>query len=454
MSQRYRSRKAPLLNVDVYCRSWQTRDGGPWYTWPTTKGSTPYTPSSEEMWDTQTKDYFKLKYSNAILPVNNMLKQETSVTFSDGVTISENSSYPPYVTYYEMGGPGLVLGTLWRNKIPTAPSAFTGTGPSDAEVNEQVIASVADARQLLFDGLTFVAELQKTAEMLKTTISRYTQRCLTVEKHARIAYRTAKRKGLASSSSLSFAQVFADTWMEKRYGWTPLAFDVRAVYQQVLELERLFHRVKGYAGSDIVTETEKLNIASGQYLYVEDFQLSGGYHWRTETAVGEEYRVRASSLIELSTAFRVTTDPLITLYEMIPYSWMCDWFLNIGDLLRTFSPFALGDLRSCSVVVDRIAYTRVRTLSPQFGYSKWRCVSHTAATGAVEFKQTRRFASSPQAALSFRADINAYRALDLVALAIGRLRKFSKLLPDDPTRNTLGSWVNAAKDTFNPLLRS
>lgn len=443
MVSRTRSMNDGTQTLTTVRQSWQTRDGDPWGKVDTSVGVNTTMVSQRSMVDELTPGYYRLKASNAILPCNPMQKTEKRLTFTEGKTISKNTTWLPYENYYCMEGTGIVLNTAWASKVPSVLPTIPGSIPSEAECNSHAISAVANARQKMFDGLTFLAELEKTSLMFKEVVSRYTERCLVVDKHARTTYKTLKRGAFATKSTLTFASVFSDTWMEHRYGWTPLSFDVKALYQQLLELERMFHRVKGKSESDLESVDETVSVTSGQGIYIGNSYISGGDYWRCETRRGVEYQITSTALIELSTAFRVTTDPILSGYELIPYSWMADWITNIGDLIRAFSPFALGDLRSCSMVVEQRAYIRSKMLFPLYPSAKFYLQTHHGATGAVEFIQTQRMPWTPTVQLDFRLELSMNRILDLVALSIKKLSKTLRLLPTDENRYKLGRMTSA-----------
>ena len=389
----------------------------------------PFRPHQKKMWDYVTPNYFRLKAQNAILPVNELLIEKTAVKFSAGETRYTDSRYAPRTVYHHThSGDGLVLAGPWRNKIPTVSQMFPSNGgPSIAEQQQLAIAAVANARQDLLDGMTFLAELEKTVDMFKSCVNRYTQRLLVVEKNARVAYRTLKRGSFGTVSSLSFADCFASTWMEYRYGWTPLSYDVTALYKQLLELEALFHRVRKSSDAPVETVSETLSRVSGTGYTFGTTTLGGYYPWSCESTTGSEYSVRATALLELTNSFRVTCDPLLTAVELIPYSWMADWFLNIGDLLRTFSPFALGELKSCSVTSKRTNYVRARLVPPALT-TGFTLDSHTAAKGAVEFSQTHRVPITPEITFDLKAELSVYRLLDALSLVIGKSSRMMRAL--------------------------
>lgn len=442
MVTRTRTLRGQPQTLSTSRQFWQSKDGasGPV---DSSGGSFTVETYTKSMTDQLTPGFFRLKASNAILPVNAMQKSGRRLTFKYGETVTVDTMWLPYVSNFRIAGSGLVYGTAWNRTIPTALPTFSDSIPSEAECNSIAIDAVANARQKLFDGLTFLAELEKTSQMFKEVVSRYTERCLVVDKHARVAFKTLKRGSSPIRSGTTFAGVFADTWMEYRYGWTPLAFDIKALYAQVLELEAMFHRVKGKADSDTTTVDETVTTTSGNGVHVGESYITGGSYWRCETSRGLEYTISASALIELSTMFRVTTDPILLGFEMIPYSWMADWILNVGNLIKTFSPFALGDLKSSSVVVTKTAYIRSTLVKPDYGRWYLHCATHTPAYGAVEFQQTQRMPWTPTFAFDLRLELNIYRILDLVSLSLKKLGKTIRLLPDDPTRYQLGSVVSA-----------
>lgn len=375
---------------------------------------------------TKTPNYFRRKAAGEILPVNPLSEVSQVYSFSSG---SMSAHHTRSTTWYSMAGV-IPLFTSLNGKLPSWSSVPMPPGWDESLGNSMAITAIANARQELFDVLTFVAELEKTLDMLKGCIERYTTRLLIVEKHARVAWGTWKSGRLAPKSTLNFADFFASCWMEWRYGATPLMFDIDAMYKQLLELDALTHRVRGRFEHDPIDSNVVSTTTSGAGFTADGLSASGGWLWKVVKTSKQRVRPVAKCLVELTNSYRCTVDPMLTGYEMIPYSWMFDWFVNIGELIRTFSPFALGRVASSSISYyceGVLSFTSVRpsngafVLLDTFEPSEFtlRNISHV------------RYEHNPEFGLTFRVEMSWRRILDLLALLTAKLAKTSRLIPQD-----------------------
>lgn len=375
-----------------------------------------------------TPQYFKRKARGEILPVNPLYEGKTELVSHDGsMTAVHKYGSPPY----QMEGNIPLFCTL-AGRVPSWGEVPEPPACDSSAANSLAVTAVSNARQELFDSLTFLAELEKTIEMLSGCVERYTTRLLIVDKHARVAWRTWKRGSLAPKSTANFADFFSSCWMEWRYGITPLMFDIDAMYKQLLELDALTHRVRGRADSDPVVVGLKTSTFWGEGFSANGISASGGWLSKVEVTRFQRIRSSAKTLLELASSFRCTVDPLITGFEVIPYSWMAEWFVNIGELIRTFSPFQQGRVASCSASFISEGVVSYQSTKPDDSmYIKLLSFSPSL----FELRKTNhvRMAVVPQMELDFRIELSWRRILDLVAILLARLAKVLRLLPQDAT---------------------
>lgn len=379
----------------------------------------------------RTPHYFKRKARGEILPVNPLLEEKTQVRATDGsMTAVHASGGAPY----QMTGNIPLFCTL-GGRIPSWDTVAEPPAFDDSVANSLAVTAVSNARQELFDSLTFLAELEKTIEMLSGCVERYTTRLLIVDKHARVAWKTWKRGALAPKSTANFADFFSSCWMEWRYGITPLMFDIDAMYKQLLELDALTHRVRGKADTDPIVTGLRTTTSVGYGFTAGGTSASGGWLNRVEISRFQRVQPSVKTLLELASSFRCTVDPLITGFEVIPYSWMAEWFVNIGELIRTFSPFQQGRIASCSAsfVLDGIvSYKSVKPNDEMYV----KLQSFTPSLFEMRKTKHVRMEVSPQMELDFRVELSWRRILDLIALLFSRLAKVLRLIPQDATAFT------------------
>lgn len=160
-----------------------------------------------------------------------------------------------------------------------------------------------------FDALTASAEAKRTVQQFKGVTRRI------VELARQFSHKRA-----------------AKLWLEGRYGWRTLAFDIRDLHSALTEFDEKREIWSERAGlSTAQQSTEVIGTASNNKL---KFEL--------ERTVSHQWSLRGSvtGLIKPS---KFILDPYKTAWELVPYSFVLDWVYNVGIALD-----AMSFLRSAS----------------------------------------------------------------------------------------------------------
>jgi hypothetical protein len=154
---------------------------------------------------------------------------------------------------------------------------------------------------------------------------------------SRMAKSRARRLGKTAQSA---ARATADTWLEYRYGWKPLLLDADTIIGSVTELGRpLRKRLVARAHDKIEYKTQLnlsgaplgwLGIASGSATLTSSVTVDAGVFVDIYCPTTAEHLVKFFGLRP--------RDVLPTLWELTPYSFVCDWFMNVGDWLQAMLP--------------------------------------------------------------------------------------------------------------------
>lgn len=187
------------------------------------------------------------------------------------------------------------------------------------------------------------SDLEKTLGMLRRPFKGCIELLHQTIKATRLYY-NPRRKSLKL-----LARAHANAWLERRYGWVPLIGDISTLMLQVEESRRqsLTRRrvvrslVKGeYKRTQAVTRAIggqlSLNL-DGEVRDVHSARVAAGIIYD----LPEEEDRRDMARI-LGTRSR---DLLPTLYEIVPYSFVADWFVNVGDWLQAMCPDPLITIR-------------------------------------------------------------------------------------------------------------
>lgn len=193
------------------------------------------------------------------------------------------------------------------------------------------------------------------AEADKTVVSLYE----IFQKFLKIA-KAIKKKEIKALAGEIKPKALAQDYMAARYAVRPLMYDLKGYYSALQykageSPPRLTFRGMEYYHDE---DSAVINVNNGYY---ED----GERHLiiQKKTTVGVE--VRAGVLCELTshTSLPVlgVTEILESAWELVPWSFVVDWFLNVGDTIAAFTPnLGLKTLASwvtVSEIVTRVTQT-------------------------------------------------------------------------------------------------
>lgn len=134
------------------------------------------------------------------------------------------------------------------------------------------------------------------------------------------------------------AKVISESWLEYSYGWRPLVSDVKSGAEALAQFN-----VAPKTISHVLVHKRARNSDGSGY---QNTRVTGGYgnlaysfnvqQW-TETDVWVYGGVDISSGLNTESAARLASltwsDVLPTVWELIPYSFLVDYFTNVGDVI-------------------------------------------------------------------------------------------------------------------------
>lgn len=180
-------------------------------------------------------------------------------------------------------------------------------------------------------------ELEKTVQMFikaGTRVKRFIPHLL-----SELVKRNTKRRK-AGKSELRAADVASSLWLEVQYGWRPLIYDLKGHIDAFERNDYRFWR-KSY-GSEMETGRYQ---NSGQWTYSPTAGARSGFTWSdTHQQVNKvrcgiyyidtlDYERRVASNLGLD----LWSSPQV-MWEVTPFSFVVDWFVNVGDWLAAIKP--------------------------------------------------------------------------------------------------------------------
>lgn len=129
----------------------------------------------------------------------------------------------------------------------------------------------------------------------------------------------------------------ANVWMEIQYGWLPLLGDIdnAAQYLARKHVEKVQQTYKFRTSQEVKQE--------GVYL-VPNFEQTAEWQdqikWTNFANAGLSFELRPKFLREPSTLEELGfTDPYSLVWELLPLSFVTDWFVNVGQVLQSLHEF-------------------------------------------------------------------------------------------------------------------
>lgn len=283
---------------------------------------------------------------------------QRSVKYSSDKVIGDRRNATPYaaVTVYTGSvssgwstyrGPGWQPHTKYKGVVRFSPLFSTGVfgiSPSSYSRNLTVPSKdVTWARSLAasnalsaeFSLLTTLAEMKSTVEGIADIAAKLARSAASLKKgrfkaalrhlgyspHDISVLRNKARTDL-SDRGKSAADVVGNAHLTYRYGIMPIIYDLDA-------LKKLWEEGVGSTHYFVVKGlTKRKNTRREAKGTADEYEVDDNYQVRFKAC----YKVDSRRLAMLS--LLGATDLLGTIWELVPYSFVVDWALNIGDFLR------------------------------------------------------------------------------------------------------------------------
>lgn len=279
------------------------------------------------------------------------------------------------------------------------PFSFEVPRPDDNVIRAVVNSAVADSRNHAWDVLTDAAELRETIHLFRSTAAALnTSAGKAVDKALKLAFR----------GPIAVSKAFASAWLQYRYGWMPLAYSLQDAVKALSASQQKFAIGRGTLSESDV------------FVLTSDASNCEVAAFTTETLTYERsYRGWASSQINWQN--RYGFDPIKTAWELVPFSFVMDWFIQVGTWIEAFSPFAAGTLLGSMASIKTNSVYEVRRDID----ARYCAVSNTNGTGSLHEVVYRQSVEDyvrfpyPPSLPSWNPRVNLPRMTDAISLAIG-----------------------------------
>ena len=241
------------------------------------------------------------------------------VTICEGdVSVTSGSStciYPSDGSLLKLDGPYIM-------PYVTSPQSF-GVW-NDSMADQSLSGANLKLRTADLEAGVMLAELKETLDMLRHPFDAFT-------------------KSLAKKTKSGKALLAPSLWLQYRYGWRPLLSDIEAIMKEFAsEATTLSDRILS-ARANRTASFDNVTLSGAAYGGYLSFEVEK----RTRTAIKSGsiiyYRVKQDRSFMEKMGMSLSDLPSIA-WELVPYSFVVDWFLGIGDWIKNLNPTPTLDI--------------------------------------------------------------------------------------------------------------
>lgn len=217
---------------------------------------------------------------------------------------------------------------------------------NDDLMNRALIEALLSLKESRVNLAQAFAERQMTADLLGSSLSRIARSVMLLRKKQ---FKKAWQVIGGNPKSLP------KSWLEYQYGWNPILQDVKGSIDALQRRQSLDDWVITVKGN--TTEKWKTYnfLQNGEWPLIKRTRAMRGYFVRLDYTPGNSF---LSTLTSLG-----LTNPALLAWELLPYSFVMDWFLPIGDWLSCLDASNGFEFRSGSVTARRECFTHVKAVT-------------------------------------------------------------------------------------------
>jgi len=351
-------------------------------------------------------------------------KDPNPITFLKRVTTNGNrNSYDRRasggnIVVTTVSGPSPAHGDMSLNSPVLGGADFSRTRD---DCLEKVFGQLRNGPNLAVDW----AERVQTAKLLKDSLN--LRKLILTMTTAVTGSTRYKRLPKGDAGVQPRIDLLSQKWLEYRYGWTPL---VNSIYDIVDQVRRSFmnetsgtFNVKGRSSQRRILGPDEVISKGGAGSFENPrCTVTGSFRYRTE--MGFIFKIPQGTNLSDFT----TLNPLTVAWELTPYSFVADWFVNVSQYLELWENWVLfnkhfqGGYITDSFQEKTIWSTSGATSVP------WRFdgptpvqgqVSYVSVNGSktLSYKARERVLNLPfPSGIRLRVNLNAKRVTDSAAL--------------------------------------
>lgn len=338
------------------------------------------------MSDVVTKDFYKLQQDGVVIvnPMSSVrVTNECSGDSNEAKSTSPTCVTPLKYGYWAYNGPWGILankaGANYDTPVWFEPQQLIT--PSEVDSLQSLVSTNAWAkvRGNKADLAVDLSQIGLTLSMLRRPLSTARNAASSIVDRAADRVRRGSRSSFSKADVHSIMQMLESSWLEMRFGVRPLIGSIESILELLgTPLEKMRRTARS---GEILEKSQATRSVSGVGGGLEEFlrtikdevHVRAGILWEDEITLGRALGLDAQSIISAG-------------WDLVPWSFVADWFANIGKALQAIVPYLTQDTLGSWIVTK---HTTVETLE---------CVNTTPVSDRVITRgSTARLVSTREA---------------------------------------------------------
>jgi len=218
-------------------------------------------------------------------------------------------------------------GTISGSQDSLWESHFDWNSLRNSQLNEVIVKALVKMADAKVNVAVAYAEASKTSDLIFDTARRIDR--------AYRAFRKGDLRGVAQNLNITPKRLHK-SWLEYKYGWMPLLMDVKGAaeffaQQHVVRAPRFTVSAK-----ELVTKTKSYTVTQPTYgsttaTHPINVLLTGTLETKVKVWC-ELSSPHLSAMQQLG-----LTNPALVAWELVPFSFVFDWFVSVGDWLTAMT---------------------------------------------------------------------------------------------------------------------
>jgi hypothetical protein len=196
----------------------------------------------------------------------------------------------------------------------------------NAQLNATIVKALVKMADAKVNVAVAYAEAHKTSDLILDTARR-------IDKAYR-AFRKGDLRGVAQNLNITPKRLH-NSWLEYKYGWMPLLMDVKGAAEYFAQQHVVRPTTFTVSATEEVTKTKTWPYVSATY--------GSGVPYTSTYFLSVNLKTRCKIWCELTSPHLSTmqqlglTNPALVAWELVPFSFVFDWFIQVGDWLTAMT---------------------------------------------------------------------------------------------------------------------